>query len=101
MKRAAAIILLLAVLFCGCSQDTAVVGQWVSDDNPAYYFELYEDQTCVMFDAEDEWVSSGTYRVDDQQVYFQMDTGSFTWVRVGAAMKFEAGQSVTEYHLVP
>ena len=89
----------LALLLCGCDAPGSVVGQWVSAENDAYYFELYEDHTCVMFNAKDEWVSSGTYTVDNRLVNFSMDTGKFTWVNDGECMRFEAGDTVTEYRL--
>ena len=95
-----AVALAMLLLFCGCSQatDMTVVGRWESDDNPAYYFELREDGTCYMFNADDEWISEGSYTANKRQVTFAMDTGSFVWVRDGDAMRFEAGDVVTEYH---
>jgi len=98
MKRLWVLLLAMLLLLCGC-RSAAVAGKWVSDENDAYYFELYEDHTCVMFDENDEWVSSGTYKVDNRLVSFSMDTGKFTWIQDGDCMRFEAGDTVTEYHL--
>ncbi len=101
VKRVAMCLAILACLLCGCAhEDASVVGRWVSDDNPAYYFELREDHSCYMFNADDEWISEGTYTADKRQISFRMDTGSFVWVRDDDVMRFEAGDVVTEYHQI-
>lgn len=96
---------LLAVgLFAGCgtTQNEEVieaVGRWVSDQSPSYYFELYEDGSCTMFNSDDEWVSAGSYQTDESRISFDMDTGSFTWSKTEDGMRFDSADGTYTYRL--
>lgn len=89
----------LCFLCGGCARETSVVGCWVNDDPSTYYFQLYDDGTCLMFDSNDQWVASGTYTADDDGIYFETDTGSFDWSKRDEGMVFEAGGHTIVYHL--
>lgn len=98
-------LVLLAVCLCvGCdttqSEDAIeAVGRWVCDQSSAYYFELYEDGSCTMFDSGDEWVSAGTYQTDTEQISFEMDTGSFTWTKGENGLEFRSAEKTYTFHL--
>ncbi len=105
MRRIVVLALLLLVplcCLCGCEaeeeQPIDAVGKWVCDTSGAFYFELYEDNTCIMFNRNDEWVSEGTYEVDTDQIEFSMDTGDFNWSRREEGMVFESSGEVLVYH---
>ncbi len=94
------ILVLLAL--AGCTVDSEpidAVGCWVSDQSSSYYFELYDDGSCIMFDDDDNWVSAGTYRADTDQILFDMDTGSFYWSKNKNGMVFETTNGTITYHL--
>ncbi len=96
-----ALVLLLVTILVGCSRTPDVVGCWVTDDPNDYYFQLYDDNTCVMFNADDEWVSSGTYEAYEDRICFETDTGDFVWARNDKTetMHFEANGTQFEYYL--
>ena len=96
-KGAAAFVCLL--LLCACGDTSWAVGRWTTDDPSGYAFELREDGTCVMFDAEDAWVSEGTYRVRGDRIVFRTDTGQFTWQQVDGVMEFDNGSTMLQYAL--
>ena len=77
-------------LFGGCRATASVVGTWATEDPDGYTFRLTEDGRCVMLNAADEWVSDGVYTVDDDYLYFETDTGDFTWLRTEDGMLFRA-----------
>lgn len=101
----AAVVLLSVMLFLtmlvGCSKTPDVVGCWVTDDPDDYYFQLYDDNTCMMFNAAHEWVSSGTYEAYEDRISFETDTGDFVWARNDKTdtMRFEANGTRFEYYL--
>lgn len=99
MRRFLCAVFVAAMLLCvGCAAVSDVSGRWVSEDNPAYYFELYEDGSVYMFDTADEWVSAGTYTFDRAHIEFTTDTGDFVWVREGDVMVFDNGNTVFVYY---
>ncbi len=94
--------LLALFVLTGCtvnSEPIDAVGCWVSDRSSSYYFELYDDGSCIMFDDDDNWVSEGTYRTDTDQIMFDMDTGSFTWSKGKDGMVFETTNGEVTYYL--
>jgi len=95
--------MLALFVLAGCSVDEgepiAAVGRWVSDQSSFYYFELYDDGNCIMFDCNDNWVSEGTYRADASHIEFDMDTGSFTWSKEEDGMVFETADGKVTYYL--
>lgn len=100
MRRVSVLLLSLLVLFCACGEEETVVGCWVTESETDYYFQLYDDGTCMMFDAADEWVSSGTYTTVGKAITFETDTGSFVWApdpEEDGVMLFEAGETVFRY----
>lgn len=103
MRRVVLLLAVLLVLCCGCgTEEESVVGCWVTESETDYYFQLYEDGTCMMFDANDEWVSSGTYTKHANAIVFETDTGTFTWAtdpEEEGTMLFEAGETVFRYRL--
>lgn len=103
MRRILWLVAALVVLVgCARQEEPAVVGCWVTQAAEDYYFQLYDDGTCMMFNAADEWVSSGTYTVSDKVITFETDTGSFVWVEdpdEEGTMLFEAGDTVFRYRL--
>ena len=102
MRRLLCILLVAAACLCvtACT-DNSVVGVWATNSSLGYYFELYDDGTCIMFDENDEWVSSGTYTAFDDHVEFCTDTGDFTWVwdKENHWMVFEAGDTTYYFRL--
>lgn len=93
------VLVVLMLLVCAACRSSTVVGVWVSDEPVGYYFELYEDGSCMMFDANDEWVSSGTYTEHEEYMSFDTDTGKFTWVwdEESESMVFEAGKDTIRF----
>ena len=93
---------LITVLLCACAtacKDETVAGVWSALEPLDYYFELSEDGTCVMFDENDEWLSSGTYTASEEHIEFRTDTGNFVWVwdEDSESMLFEAGEDTFHF----
>ncbi len=103
MKRVWMMATVLLLLFVGCGkEENTAVGCWVTPGEEDYYFQLYDDNTCMMFDQNDEWVSSGTYKQVGNTLVFETDTGDFVWVgdpEEEGTMLFEAGDKVFRYRL--
>ena len=100
MKRTGGILVcVLAFVMCAGCRAVTVDGVWTCADPSAYYFELHQDGTCVMFDSEHEWVSSGTFTEHKNGIAFETDTGSFTWVwdEEHEAMRFDSGNEQMYY----
>ncbi len=91
---------LLSLCLAACDDNT-VVGVWMPIEPSEYYFELYDDGACVMFDGNDEWISSGTYTAYETYIDFKTDTGRFTWVwdDESESMLFEAGNGAFHYRI--
>ncbi|MBQ3094151.1 MAG: hypothetical protein IJC52_03170 [Clostridia bacterium] len=98
MCKCAAVLLSL-LLLCACTDTSWAVGCWKTDDPSGYYFELYDDGRCVMFDAADAWVSEGTYTVRGRRLHFKTDTGRFTWQKTEHGMAFDNGSTTLQYYL--
>ncbi len=103
MKRGWCAVVAALLLFVGCGkEENTAVGCWATSAEDDYYFQLYEDGTCVMFDADDEWVSEGTYKQVGTTLCFETDTGSFVWSEdpeEKGTMLFEAGDKIFRYRL--
>lgn len=103
MRRVLCVLLCaLFCLLCTACEDETVAGIWTALEPSNYYFELFEDGTCMMFDENDEWVSSGTYTDYETYIAFETDTGKFTWVwdEESESMLFEAGGGVFHYRMM-
>ncbi|MBE6764150.1 MAG: hypothetical protein E7553_07390 [Ruminococcaceae bacterium] len=94
----ALICVLICVLCTACDNDTAV-GVWTALEPSDFYFELMEDGSCMMFDQNDEWVSSGSYIAFENRIEFDTDTGNFVWVwdEETESMMFEAGNGTFHF----
>ena len=96
MRRLLSLLTIVVLCVCATScRNQTIAGVWGTNSSLGYYFELYEDGTCVMFDEHDEWVSAGNYTAFEDHVEFRTDTGDFTWVwdEEFEAMVFEAGNT--------
>ncbi len=102
MRRLLCIWLVVAVCVCATAcADNTVAGVWSPLEPLGYYFELHEDGSCVMFNENDEWVSSGTYTAFEDHLTFTTDTGDFTWVwdDNSESMVFEAGEDTFHFRI--
>lgn len=101
MRRIAVVTIVLCLMSCliACQPAASVVGTWTQEDAGGYAFRLSADGRCVMLDSDGEWVSDGTYTVDDDRVYFETDTGSFVWIRTEEGMLFRANGHELLFHL--
>ena len=106
MRRLLAVLLCVIGLLGGCAKEETplpieAVGKWTCAELSEYYFELDEDGSCIMFSKDGEWLSAGTYTVQTDQLAFDMDTGSFTWVRSeeDGVLLYEIGGKTYHYRL--
>ncbi len=100
MRRLLCVLIMAAMCVCttACTEET-VAGVWSALEPLDYYFELSEDGSCMMFDENDEWVSSGTYTGSEDHIAFHTDTGDFVWVwdEDSESMVFEAGEGTFHF----
>lgn len=102
MKKTLALMMaavLLLSLLCACGGEDKAKGsegEWKDPALPDYVMIVGDGQARVE-DAEGNQVSAGTYTVQEDQITFVMDNGTFTGTLRGDEMVFEKDGVTTVY----
>jgi len=75
MKKSMIVFLILTVFLVGGCLESGIEGKYVNTEVPGDYMELNSDGTFFVYQQKDGFIVSGTYEINDKQIFLILPSG--------------------------